>query len=201
VVLFARSLLARLSNAVRRRLESWDALRQLAGLKKLGNGLDVITPILLERPGNVVFGVGCGLNRGFTVRGEGYLTVGDHFHTGHNVWIITSNHNFDEPELLPYDSARIATNVTIGDCVWIGDNVVITPGTAVGDGAVIAAGAVVTKNVSELAVVGGCPAKIIRYRNQEKWVELRRQGSYIGWPRDYDSINKRRVRIPRLPPD
>ena len=99
--------------------------------------------------------------------------------------------------MLPYDSVRIATNVTIGDCVWVGDNVVITPDTSVGDGAVIAAGAVVTKDVSELAVVGGCPTKTIRYRNLDRWVELRRQGSYIGWPRGYDLINKRRYRIPR----
>lgn len=54
--------------------------------------------------------------------------------------------------------------VEIGNDVWIGSNVVILPGVKVGDGAVLAAGAVVRKDVPPYAIVGGVPAKIIRYR-------------------------------------
>lgn len=54
--------------------------------------------------------------------------------------------------------------VEIGNDVWIGSNAVILCGVKIGDGAVIAAGAVVTKNVPPYGVVGGVPAKIIRYR-------------------------------------
>ena len=54
--------------------------------------------------------------------------------------------------------------VEIGNDVWIGCNAIIMGGVKVGDGAVVAAGAVVTKDVPPYAIVGGVPAKIIRYR-------------------------------------
>jgi len=52
----------------------------------------------------------------------------------------------------------------IGNDVWIGKDVIVTSGIKIGDGAVLAAGAVVTKDVPSYAIVGGNPAKIIRYR-------------------------------------
>lgn len=55
----------------------------------------------------------------------------------------------------------------IGNDVWIGAGAVILGGIKIGDGAIIAAGAVVTKDVPPYAVVGGVPAKLIRYRFEE----------------------------------
>mgnify|MGYP003370702228 FL=1 len=55
----------------------------------------------------------------------------------------------------------------IGNDVWIGANVLIKSGVHIGDGAIIAAGAVVVKDVPPYAIVGGVPAKIIRYRFDE----------------------------------
>ena len=48
--------------------------------------------------------------------------------------------------------------------VWIGSRVIIMPGVEIGEGAVIGAGSVVTKNVPPFAVVGGNPARVIKYR-------------------------------------
>jgi len=59
----------------------------------------------------------------------------------------------------------------IGNDVWIGANVCILGGIKIGDGAVIAAGAVVTKDVPSYAIVGGVPAKIIRYRFTSEQIE------------------------------
>ncbi len=60
--------------------------------------------------------------------------------------------------------------VKIGNDVWIGDNVTVLSGIEIGDGAIIAAGAVVTKNVEPYSIVGGVPARFIRYRftNEQK---------------------------------
>ena len=52
----------------------------------------------------------------------------------------------------------------IGNDVWIGHNVTIIAGITIGDGAIIGANALVTKDVPPFAIVGGDPAKVIRYR-------------------------------------
>ena len=63
--------------------------------------------------------------------------------------------------------------VEIGNDVWIGANVVVLDGVKIGDGAVIAAGAVVTKDVLPYQVVGGVPAKHIKFRfSEDEIVEL-----------------------------
>ena len=54
----------------------------------------------------------------------------------------------------------------IGDDVWIGTNVIILPGVNIGSHCIIGAGSVVTKDVPDYAIVGGVPAKVIRYRTE-----------------------------------
>ncbi|WP_287284520.1 CatB-related O-acetyltransferase [Treponema sp.] len=58
--------------------------------------------------------------------------------------------------------------ITIGNDVWIGGNVIVQRGVTIGDGAIVAAGAVVTKDVPPYAIVGGVPAKVIKYRFDKK---------------------------------
>lgn len=62
-------------------------------------------------------------------------------------------------------------DIVIDDDVWLGARCIVMSGVHIGQGAVIAAGAVVTKDVPPYAIVGGVPAKIIRYRFTEKTVE------------------------------
>lgn len=61
---------------------------------------------------------------------------------------------------------------TIGNDCWIGQGVFIVGGTTIGDGAVVLAGAVVTKDIPPYAIVGGVPAKIIRYRYDDETINF-----------------------------
>ncbi|WP_269886827.1 CatB-related O-acetyltransferase [Macrococcoides canis] len=62
--------------------------------------------------------------------------------------------------------------VVIGNNVWIGQDVLFSnKGITVGDGAIIAAGSIVTKDVPPYAIVGGNPAKVIKYRYDDKTIE------------------------------
>ena len=60
----------------------------------------------------------------------------------------------------------------VGNDVWIGENVFFQGGVIIGDGAVVLAGAVVTKDVPPYAIVGGVPAKVLKYRYDEETIKF-----------------------------
>ena len=77
---------------------------------------------------------------------------------------------------------------TIGNDVWIGNNVTILSGVDIGDGAVIAAVAVVTKDVPPFAIVGGVPAKILKYRFSDELIKELEQLKW--WDKGIDWVEK-----------
>jgi acetyltransferase-like isoleucine patch superfamily enzyme len=78
--------------------------------------------------------------------------------------------------------------IIIGNDVWIGTNAIIVDGVAIGNGAIVAANAVVTKDVPPYAIVGGVPAKIIKFRFQVH--EINQLESIKWWDWEIDMIKK-----------
>lgn len=103
----------------------------------------------------------------YTVIGrEVFVSVGAHptnYLTAHSIFYKNNPWGF-HPEWVKDISFNEAPICNIGNDVWIGTRAIIMDGVNIGDGAIVAAGAVVTKDVPPFAVVGGVPAKIIKYR-------------------------------------
>lgn len=91
--------------------------------------------------------------------------IGDDVMMAPSVTILSNSHNFARTDIpMREQGAPPPRPVTIGDDVWIGTRVIILPGVTVGSHAILGAGAVVTKDVPEWAIVGGNPARLIRFR-------------------------------------
>lgn len=95
----------------------------------------------------------------------GPVCIGDHVNLAQGITVTALNHNFEDSSKR-IDEQGVATKpVVIGDDVWIGANAVILPGVTIGKHCVVAAGAVVTKDVPDNTLVGGVPAKVIKFLN------------------------------------
>lgn len=78
--------------------------------------------------------------------------------------------------------------IIIGNDVWIGTRAIIMDGVNIGHGAVIASNSVVTKNVPDFAIVGGVPAKIIKYRFPQEKRDILIKNKW--WVSDIETIVK-----------
>ena len=117
------------------------------------------------------FGTGSGIeignNSGLGVDSvvRGPLSIGDNVMMGRWVNIMTNSHETSRVDIpMNAQGHKPRRKVTIGSDVWIGNRVTILPGVTIGNGVIIGAGAVVTKDIPDYAVVGGVPARIIKFR-------------------------------------
>lgn len=96
----------------------------------------------------------------------GKITIGRDVMMAANCALIASNHNTKRIDIPMNQQGGTDAEITIGNDIWIGYGVTILAGVHVADGAILASGAVVTKDVPAYAVVGGIPAKVIKFRNE-----------------------------------
>ena len=124
------------------------------------------------------------------------LTVGNFCSIGGNVKIyLGGEHRTDYITTFPfgylhknvfnlnreYDNKFTKGDVCIGNDVWIGDNSTIMSGINIGDGSVIANNSHVVKNVEPYSIVGGNPAKLIRYRFTQEQIQKLLQIKWWFW--------------------
>ena len=155
-----------------------------------GSNVYIDTSVAIYSPENMKIGNNIHIQPNCKFFAEGGVNIGEGCIIAHDVQVLTRNHNYDsyDLEMIPYDWRYIEKAVVIGEYCWIGARVTILPGVKIGKGAVIAACAVVTKDIPAYAVVGGNPAKIIKYRNKERFEKLLNEGKgYIKCTKQYDN--------------
>ena len=114
---------------------------------------------------NLVLGNDVDIAFGVLITTRGGVYIGDRTLIGYGTKILSANHAIPDGRATIFSSGHQSKQVHIERDVWIGANAIILPGVTIGEGAVIGAGSVVTRDVSEFSIVGGVPAKLIRYRD------------------------------------
>lgn len=112
--------------------------------------------------------------------GNSKLIIGNYCSIGPDVcFVVSADHEMNHISTFPYKVKVLGNqyegvskgDIIVDDDVWIGCGATILSGVHIGQGAVIAAGAVVTKDVPPYAVVGGVPAKVIKYRFEPEIID------------------------------
>lgn len=152
------------------KLLAYYSINHSLGMRRaiVGKNSKVHATVILRQAHNIIIGDNCLINHNNVLQaghGSAKIKIGNYVHTGANVMMIAFNHGFYTREIPTIKQDYIDASIVIEDDVWIGGGSTILAGVHVGKGAIIAAGAVVNKDVPEFAIVGGVPAKIIKYRN------------------------------------
>ena len=118
---------------------------------------NIMPPMQIDIGEQMTIGENVFINHGLTCMAAGSITIEDGVMIGPEAALLTVNHDFDDLMVLK------CKPIVIKKKAWIGARAIILPGVTVGEGAVVASGAVVTKDVEPKSIVGGNPAKIIKY--------------------------------------
>lgn len=81
------------------------------------------------------------------------------------------------------------SNIIIGNDVWIGMNATILPGVKIGNGVSILAGAIVSDDIPDYAIVGGVPARIIKFKHSPEIIEKLNKINWWNWPEEKIKLN------------
>ncbi|MEL7141987.1 MAG: acyltransferase [Cyanobacteria bacterium J06573_11] len=155
-----------LASLLRSLYYSWRRKKQrLNKVKQLHRPTFIHIEAVFKFPEKIEIGRYCRIGKYCNIDGEGGVTIGDGTLLAPHVTLLSSSHQYDQQEMLPYSSADKALGIVIGRGCWIGWGAMVAPGVVIGDGAVVGMGAVVTKNVEAGSVVVGNPAKAVKQRD------------------------------------
>ena len=127
--------------------------------KPVDDSFGLFPPFHTDCGMNITVGKNVFINACCHFQDHGGVTLDDGCQIGHNVVFATLNHGF-----APEDrSTTYPAPIVLKKNVWVGSNATILSGVTIGENAIVGAGSVVTKNVPDNAIVGGVPAKVIKY--------------------------------------
>ena len=154
----ARKVTFKLNGAYHPMEEIRELMSELFGYK-VPETLRVFPPFYTDFGRNIHIGENVFINACCQFQDQGGIWIGEGCLIGHNVVLATLNHDLN-PERR---QICIPKSIELGKNVWIGSNSTILSGVKIGDNAVIAAGSVVNKNVEADSIVGGVPARFIKW--------------------------------------
>ena len=134
-------------------------------IKKFGNDVRVNPKASFGSGRRVEVGNNCNLSSGLIVIGD--LKLGNDVMMGPEVVFISYNHEVSDLEVpMRMQGATDSKPIIVGNDVWIGMRAIVMPGVTIGSHSIVAAGSVVTKDVPDWGIVGGNPAKVIKFRKE-----------------------------------
>ena len=138
--------------------------------KKMGEGVYFFKDVRIGSPSGVEISSFVNVNYGSSIGGDGGVEIGNYVLIGPRCQILSANHEYSDWKKPNSCQGIRKGKIIIEDDVWIGANVVVLPNVKIGRGAIVGANSVVTKNIAPYAIVGGVPAKFIKYRFDEKLI-------------------------------
>ena len=132
-------------------------------LKKLGKNSEIRPYVTIIGGKNIEIGDNVVLRPGTYIDADiGKLIIEDNVLFGPNIYITTTNHNYEDITKPVQDQGNSENIIRIKEGSWIGTGAIIFNGVTIGKNAVVGAGAVVKEDVPDYCVVGGVPAKVIK---------------------------------------
>ncbi|MGB4592309.1 MAG: acyltransferase [Coriobacteriia bacterium] len=138
--------------------------RRFYGFAACGKDCLLLENVWIEYPEKLTIGEHVNIARGTIINASGGVIIDDWVLLAPEVIVYSQDHVFDRIDVPISMAPDRKEPIRIGRGAWIASRAIITAGVTIGEGAVVGAGAVVTRDVPPNAIVGGVPARVIRYR-------------------------------------